>query len=55
LRPGSADAWNNLALMLLRDGQRDAAVDAARRAVEIGGPRLEHYRETLARVQRAPR
>jgi tetratricopeptide (TPR) repeat protein len=55
LRPGSADAWNNLALMLLRDGQRDAAVDAARRAVEIGGPRLERYRETLARVQRAPR
>jgi tetratricopeptide (TPR) repeat protein len=55
LRPDSADAWNNLALMLLRDGQRDAAVDAARRAVEIGGPRLERYRETLARVQRAPR
>ena len=55
LRPGSADAWNNLALMLLRDGQRDAAVDAARRAVELGGPRLERYRETLARVQRAPR
>ena len=55
LQPGSADAWNNFALMLLRDGQRDAAVDAARRAVELGGPRVERYRETLARVQRAPR
>ena len=55
LRPDSADAWNNLALMRLRDGQRDAAVDAARRAVELGGPRLQRYRETLARVQRAPR
>ena len=55
LRPDSADAWNNLALMRLRDGQRDAAVDAARRAVLLGGPRLERYRETLARVQRAPR
>jgi tetratricopeptide (TPR) repeat protein len=55
LRPDSADAWNNLALMLLRDGQRDAAVDAARRAVVLGGPRVDRYRETLARVQRAPR
>ena len=55
LRPDSADAWNNLALMQMRDGQRDASVDAARRAVLLGGPRLERYRETRARVQRAPR
>lgn len=49
--PDFADAWNNLAQVRLELGRRDAARDAARRAVALGGPRLPQYRELLDRVE----
>lgn len=48
--PGSADAWNNLALALQASGRRDEAVVAARRAVGTGGPHPEDYAATLGEV-----
>ena len=45
--PKAADAWNNLAYALIRQGRREAALAAARKAVEIGGPRADAYRDTL--------
>ena len=45
--PGAADAWNNLAQALLDQHRRDEALMAARRAVDIGGPRLVDYQATL--------
>jgi tetratricopeptide (TPR) repeat protein len=48
--PQSADAWNNLAQALLELGRREEALAAARRAVEIGGPRLAQYQATLRAV-----
>jgi tetratricopeptide (TPR) repeat protein len=52
--PGFADAWNNLAQALIELGARDEALAAARRAVLIGGPRLDTYRQTLEHIQRSP-
>ena len=49
--PDFADAWNNLAQVRLELGRRDAARDAARRAVALGGPRLPQYRELLERLE----
>jgi tetratricopeptide (TPR) repeat protein len=51
--PGSADAWNNLAYTLAALGRRQEALVAARRAVSLGGSRIELYRETLDAVQRS--
>jgi len=51
--PGAADAWNNLAQALHELGRRDDALAAARRAVELGGPRQSAYRETLEEIQRS--
>jgi tetratricopeptide (TPR) repeat protein len=48
--PQSADAWNNLAQALFELARRDEALTAARRAVEIGGPRLPQYQATLRTV-----
>jgi tetratricopeptide (TPR) repeat protein len=48
--PGVADAWNNLAQALLELRRRDEALAAARRAVDIGGPRLAQYQATLQAV-----
>ncbi len=49
LQPEQADAWNNLARALHASGQMEAGLTAAQRAVTLGGPRLERYRETLRR------
>jgi tetratricopeptide (TPR) repeat protein len=48
--PQAADAWNNLAQTLLELGRRQDALEAAERAVNIGGPRLAQYRATLQAV-----
>jgi tetratricopeptide (TPR) repeat protein len=48
--PAAADAWNNLAQALLELGRRDEALAAARRAVDIGGPRLARYQATLQAI-----
>jgi tetratricopeptide (TPR) repeat protein len=50
LQPASADAWNNLAQVLLEQGRKDEARDAAVRAVSIGGPRIKTYQETLQAI-----
>jgi tetratricopeptide (TPR) repeat protein len=52
--PEAADAWNNLAQVLHELGSRDAALAAARRAVALGGPRQDTYRETLEGILRSP-
>jgi len=53
--PDSADAWNNLAQASHELGRRREAVEAARRAVAIGGPRLRVYEATLAGIEEARR
>ena len=47
-----AEAWNNLAYALYRQGKREEAVRAAERAVAIGGPRAADYADTLKDVSR---
>lgn len=49
--PDSADAWNNLAQALHELGRHREALDAARRAVSLGGPRLSVYEATLAGIE----
>ena len=44
--PAFGDAWNKLAQALLAAGHADAARGAADRAVAIGGPRADAYRDT---------
>ena len=51
--PQAADAWNNLAQTLLELQQRDEALAAAQRAVDIGGPRLAQYQATLQAITEA--
>ena len=53
--PMMAEAWNNLAYALHRQGKRDEAVRAAMRAVEIGGARTQDYADTLRDVSMPPR
>ena len=48
--PDFADAWNNLAHALAEGGDLPAARKAAARAVELGGARVDAYRETLQRL-----
>jgi tetratricopeptide (TPR) repeat protein len=50
--PMMAEAWNNLAYALYRQGKRDEAVRAAERAVAIGGARAADYADTLGEVSR---
>jgi hypothetical protein len=50
--PLMAEAWNNLAYALSRQGKRDEAVHAAERAVAIGGTRAPDYADTLKDVSR---
>ena len=50
--PMMAEAWNNLAYALYRQGKRDEAVRAAERAVAIGGARAVDYADTLKDVSR---
>lgn len=52
--PETPDAWNNLAQALLELGRKEEAAAAARRAVELGGPRLPAYQETLRAILGAP-
>ena len=47
-----ADAWNNLAQVLLEQGRRDEASKAVSRAVALGGPRLAQYLELQQTIGR---
>ncbi|WP_193369082.1 PA2778 family cysteine peptidase [Pelagibius marinus] len=48
--PQHPAAWNNLAYTLSRQGRRDEAVAAARKAVEFAGDDNAAYRDTLKEV-----
>ena len=50
--PLMADAWNNLAYALFRQGKRDEAVRAAERALAIGGGGNADYADTLKDVSK---
>jgi hypothetical protein len=51
LFPTDATAFNNLAQILLEQGKKQEALEAARRAVSIGGPLAAEYQETLEEIQ----
>ncbi len=51
--PESGAAWNNLAQVLLERGRPEAALDAASRAVELGGPLAASYQTTLRQIRQA--
>lgn len=48
--PGFGAAWNNLAVVLAEQGRRNAAIDAAERAIATGSGDIEEYRRTLEEV-----
>lgn len=48
--PRNADAWNNLAYALARQGRHADAVAAARKAVAFGAPGNATYRDTLNEI-----
>ncbi len=50
IHPEAAPALNNLAQVLGELGRRDEAVRAARRAVALGEPHSELYRQTLTEL-----
>jgi len=52
LHPEFADGHNNLAQVLLERGEILKAEVHARRAIELGGPRIDIYRETMASIRR---
>ncbi len=51
LFPNKGAAYNNLAQVLWEQGKKQEAVKAARRAVVLGGPLVEHYQKTLDEIQ----
>lgn len=53
--PDFADAWHNLAEVLLELGRVGEAATAAERAVGLGGARLSRYQELRARIQASAR
>lgn len=49
--PGFADGWNNLAQVLLEQGRKREAMAAIDKAIALGGPRLDGYRELRQQIQ----
>jgi tetratricopeptide (TPR) repeat protein len=54
LHPSSGIAHNNLAYVLLQQGRVDEARVEAERAVRIGGPLSEEFKETLEAIEAEP-
>jgi tetratricopeptide (TPR) repeat protein len=54
LNPDSGAAWNNLADVLLRQGQKSEALDAVLKAIALGGPGKDTFLKTLEEIQAAP-
>ncbi|UXH80486.1 PA2778 family cysteine peptidase [Roseateles amylovorans] len=50
LHPELPDAWNNLAQVMLEQGNRAKASQAIQRAVELGGPRLDQYKALQRKI-----
>ncbi|XXJ18051.1 PA2778 family cysteine peptidase [Desulfovibrio caledoniensis] len=53
-KPDSGIAFNNLAFVLDELGRRDEALGAARKAVSLGGPQVETFRQTLSDIENEP-
>jgi tetratricopeptide (TPR) repeat protein len=53
--PGMAEAWNNLAYALHRQGKQDEAVRAAERAIAVGGEQNTEYADTLKDISQPAR
>ncbi len=49
--PHAGSAYNNLAQVLLEQGRKAEALEAARKAVSIGGPLKTAYEETLREIE----
>ena len=52
--PALADGWNNLAQVLMEQGQRDEALQALRHALALGGPRLATYQQLEQQLRAKP-
>jgi hypothetical protein len=52
LQPENGLAYNNLAYVLAEQGKREEALIAAQRAVDLGGPFQDTFRQTLDEVKR---
>lgn len=52
--PENGAAFNNLADVLLRQGRKNEALDAVRRAIALGGPGKDTFQKTLEEIQSAP-
>jgi tetratricopeptide (TPR) repeat protein len=52
VKPDSGIAFNNLAFVLDELGRRDEALQAARKAVSLGGPQIETFRQTLSDIEK---
>lgn len=50
LCPASGDAYNNLATVLAQQKRYDEAMDAAHKAIRLGGPNESMYHETLREI-----
>jgi tetratricopeptide (TPR) repeat protein len=50
--PTDGMAFNNLAQVLWEQGKQQEALEAATRAVDLGGPLVEEYRRTLREIQK---
>jgi hypothetical protein len=50
--PDSGIAFNNLAFVLDELGRREEALKAARKAVSLGGPQVETFRQTLSDIEK---
>jgi tetratricopeptide (TPR) repeat protein len=53
VHPREGAAWNNLADVLLRQGLKSEALDAARKAIALGGPGADIFQKTLEEIQAA--
>jgi len=51
LEPDNGMAFNNLAQVLSEQGRKQAALAAAQRAVSLGGPLLDIYKQTLQEIK----
>jgi tetratricopeptide (TPR) repeat protein len=51
LHPTAGPAFNNLAQVLWEQGREKEALETARKAVSLGGPLVDTYRQTLKEIQ----
>ena len=54
LEPKNGIPFNNLAQVLAEQGKRKEALATAQRAVELGGPLLEDFKQTLEEIKKMP-